>query len=54
MKYFLLGLLSMGLLFIMFMILSIAILRGFPQDHWLRKFWEKHIMTSEDLDPPTE
>jgi hypothetical protein len=54
MKYFLLFLLSLVVLFVGLMIVSSAILNGFPKEHWLRKFWERHIVTSEDLDPPTE
>lgn len=41
-------------IFVMFMMLTSAILTGFPKDHFLRKFWEKHLISSEDLDPPTE
>ena len=54
MKYILLGLLSCFILFVVFMIVSAGILNSFPKEHWLRKIWERHVVSSEDLDPPTE
>lgn len=52
--FILLCLICGTVLFVMVIFLSIIILKGFPHDHWLRKFWVKYITTDENLDPPTE
>ncbi len=40
--------------FVVFVLVSNVILKTFPHDHFLRKFWVKYVMTDKDLDPPTE
>lgn len=54
MKLLILTLLSMMVVFVLFVFTTTIILSKFPKDHWMRVFWEKHIATSEDIDPPTE
>jgi hypothetical protein len=40
-----------SLFFVVFIYVNSAILNYFPEDHWLRVWWEKHICSSKDLEP---
>jgi hypothetical protein len=50
-KVFVFLLLISFITFVVFMLLNRSILTYFPKDHFLRVWWEKHICTTDDLEP---